>query len=215
MSFDALNWAIEAAVPDAGCRLVLILLANRANGSRETWPSLNRLAREAVLDKATVCRKLAVLEELGLISRTQQRAGNRSNEPTRYTLQIPPPLVAQCDKGSRTLRQALVAQCDRNPNLEPTPLPPGWAPNRDDVADVQRRFPAMTPEQVHASTEKFVSHFTETGKRHRDWSARWRAWVSEDGSDPRRTKRTATRTARSERLGDRNRRSASEALARL
>jgi Helix-turn-helix domain len=219
MSRCALDWAIEADVPDVFCRIVLILLANRLNArTGRCDPSLHRLAREAMLSKATLCRALNELERLGLIARQQRRdPGTRSHQSTNYILNMPT-LVSVRDKGLSPTETSLVSGGDTNLK-EPTPLPPGWSPNRNDVAEMQRRFPNLTSEHIHAATERFITW--ATGPKHPhvlDWDQRYRAWLSEDGADgshTRRAKRTASRASRSEQLSERNSRRANEALARL
>jgi len=78
---------------------------------------------------------------------------------------------------------------------------------------MKERYPEL---DLNASTDRFTSHFTSKGSRHPDWTQRWKAWVSEDGSDPKRTKRTASRPTRAEqrRLDNRRRTDAALALIR-
>jgi DNA-binding MarR family transcriptional regulator len=61
---------------------VWLSLALRANGKTECWPSLDRIALDTGLDKATVCRALEKLEEVGLIFRDRPEGGRT----TTYTI---------------------------------------------------------------------------------------------------------------------------------
>lgn len=73
MSFWAVNWAAEVAVPSMSEKLLLLLLANFADENDEAWPSIDRLMSMTSASKATIHRLLASLEERGLISREESR----------------------------------------------------------------------------------------------------------------------------------------------
>lgn len=78
MSIDATRWAWTAPVSNSSQRLVLLSLADRAGEEHTAWPSIERLAKDTVLDKKTVQKVILELINLGLVEDTGERTG-----PTR------------------------------------------------------------------------------------------------------------------------------------
>lgn len=78
MSIDATRWAWTAPVDNSSQRLVLLSLADRAGEEHTAWPSIERLAKDTVLDKKTVQKVILELIKLGLVEDTGERTG-----PTR------------------------------------------------------------------------------------------------------------------------------------
>ena len=78
MSIDATRWAWTAPVNNSSQRLVLLSLADRAGEEHTAWPSIERLAKDTVLDKKTVQKVILELIKLGLVEDTGERTG-----PTR------------------------------------------------------------------------------------------------------------------------------------
>ena len=78
MSIDATRWAWAAPVNNSSQRLVLLSLADRAGEEHTAWPSIERLAKDTVLDKKTVQKVILELIKLGLVEDTGERTG-----PTR------------------------------------------------------------------------------------------------------------------------------------
>src|SRR5262245_7498012 len=124
MSNQAINWALQLAV-NATLKLVLFVLANRANDQGECFPSLSRISKDSSLSRASVARALKQLEFLGVIRRTK-----RPYQATLYTLLIDTnqshsetsltqTLVSDRHITSLTERPPLVSQRDRNPKLNP------------------------------------------------------------------------------------------------
>ena len=75
MSIDATRWAWTAPVQNSSQRLVLLSLADRASDDHTAWPSIERLAKDTVLDKKTVQKVILELMHLGLIIDTGERKG--------------------------------------------------------------------------------------------------------------------------------------------
>lgn len=68
MSFEAMAWAIKQDTANSGQQLVLLLLANHANGhTGQCNPSHQRLAEECKMGVSTLKNHLKGLEERGLI----------------------------------------------------------------------------------------------------------------------------------------------------
>ncbi|WP_180124815.1 helix-turn-helix domain-containing protein [Acinetobacter sp. YH12080] len=75
MSIDATRWAWAVSVNNSSQRLVLLSLADRAGEDHTAWPSIDRLAKDTVLDKKTVQKVLIELMKLQLIIDTGERTG--------------------------------------------------------------------------------------------------------------------------------------------
>lgn len=75
MSIDATKWAWTAPVKNSSQRLVLLSLADRAGEEHTAWPSIERLAKDTVLDKKTVQKVILELINLGLVNDTGERTG--------------------------------------------------------------------------------------------------------------------------------------------
>lgn len=67
MSNDALNWAVSQRVTPSQ-KLVLLVLANRADGDWRCWPSAKKLAEESSLSDSSVLRAVKELIKAGLIN---------------------------------------------------------------------------------------------------------------------------------------------------
>lgn len=75
MSIDATRWAWTAPVNNSSQRLVLLSLADRASDDHTAWPSIERLAKDTVLDKKTVQKVILELIKLSLVKDTGKRKG--------------------------------------------------------------------------------------------------------------------------------------------
>lgn len=143
MSLEAYMWAFKAKVCDPQAKLILLCLAARHNPRGGLFPSQKRIAEDSGLSRATVIRKLAKLEEQGLIRRLphdptadrKRRSLNyllaidpgfdstpaKAPRPTNgLTLQQPEGLTARHGDGL-TGQQTTVAASDTNPYLEIVP----------------------------------------------------------------------------------------------
>jgi len=75
VSIDATRWAWTVPVNNSSQRLVLLSLADRAGEEHTAWPSIERLAKDTVLDKKTVQKVILELIDLGLVQDTGERTG--------------------------------------------------------------------------------------------------------------------------------------------
>lgn len=74
MSMQAINYALTMPVDDPGPRLLLILIAHHINWKTgDMFVSQDELAKEARMSSRSIRNHLVVLEDAGLIVRTQQR----------------------------------------------------------------------------------------------------------------------------------------------
>lgn len=91
-------WALHAPVPDPMAKLVLLALADQADGHGcGAYPSQGTIASTVPCDRATVQRKLALLVEHGLLARGDQQLVahyRQDRRPVVYDLPITGPHAA-------------------------------------------------------------------------------------------------------------------------
>ena len=88
MSFEAMAWAVKQETANSGQKLVLLLLANHANGhTGQCNPSQNLLAIECCMGLSTLRRHIAELEILGFLSVIHVFTEN-FKRPNQYVLKI-------------------------------------------------------------------------------------------------------------------------------
>lgn len=73
MSIEVLNWAWRQRVPSASAKLVLLALADHANGEGYCWPSMKRVADMAGISPRQVSNHITKLAELGLVVKADRR----------------------------------------------------------------------------------------------------------------------------------------------
>lgn len=71
MSWEATNWAVRQTAGSPVAKLLLLLLADRADERHSCFPSLKLLAQESESSVATVKRHLDRLRDAGLIEWTR------------------------------------------------------------------------------------------------------------------------------------------------
>ena len=72
MSWKALDWATDSDIGTPTMKLILILLANKADERFSCFPSVKTLAAESGAGRSTVLNALNMLEKAGLITRVAQ-----------------------------------------------------------------------------------------------------------------------------------------------
>ena len=77
MSFKQLNLALDIEGVTPGQKLVLLVLANRANKNGEAWPSIENIAVQSCMSRSGVKNALRELRNRGLLFNKSRR--NRSN----------------------------------------------------------------------------------------------------------------------------------------
>ena len=101
MSWKALDWATGINVGSPTMRLILILLANKADEQFSCYPSVRTLMAESCAARSTVLDALKRLEHEGLIKRVAQYHESGAQRSSRYFLNHPdaPHLKAGPDSG--------------------------------------------------------------------------------------------------------------------
>ena len=105
MSNHYINAILEAPNCSSSEKLILLVLANRANQTGVCWPSFGTLVRETSLSRRTVIRTIAALESKKFLSK--KKTGFQSNKYHLLVSQwhslkgVSPrhPLVSPCPKG--------------------------------------------------------------------------------------------------------------------
>ncbi|WP_319446057.1 MULTISPECIES: helix-turn-helix domain-containing protein [unclassified Mycobacterium] len=89
MSWKALDWATDINVGSPTMRLILILLANKADEQFSCYPSVRTLMAESCAARSTVLNALNRLEREGLITRVAQYHESGAQRCSRYFLHHP------------------------------------------------------------------------------------------------------------------------------
>lgn len=98
MSFDAMRWAAVQVAPTYS-KMILMVIANKANDKNQCWPSMAALARETGMSRRHVIRSLNKLISLGLISR-EHRFKDNHHRSNLYTLNVVTPAKLKVVGGS-------------------------------------------------------------------------------------------------------------------
>lgn len=122
-------------------RLILINLAIYAKvETGECFPAVRSLARRSMCSTRTVQRHLIALEEMGLVTRHEQRAKNGAQQTTRYTLSVSHLDDADETEGSDSL---VSSPSDSVPS--PGRRLKGVSGNGDATETVEQPVPLTTP----------------------------------------------------------------------
>ncbi|MBJ8340449.1 helix-turn-helix domain-containing protein [Antrihabitans sp. YC3-6] len=89
MSWKAVDWATDADVGSPTLKLILILLANKADERFSCFPSIRTLMAESGAGRSTVLRALKTLEAGGLVTRRAQFHDSGAQRSSRYFLNHP------------------------------------------------------------------------------------------------------------------------------
>lgn len=212
-----MNWVFEQSPTTANDRLVLIAIADEADDDgTNAYPSVDRIAMKARLNKRTTMRCLERLEAAGelIVHRPEKRGRGHYNT---YVVvmekgdNLSPIGTArkgdtESEKGRETARSD--AQSVLDPlTLSAKALDPRPASRATRIADPFLLTPSMQQwaasdvptVDVRAETAKFVDHFRGSGTRKLDWEATWRNWMRRAAENkhtggsarPSRSERTA------------------------
>ena len=88
MSIEALNWAWRQQVPSASAKLVLMALADHANGDGYCWPSMGRIGSMAGISSKQVATHVRTLAALGLVEKANRRRYEGQYRGWLYRLRI-------------------------------------------------------------------------------------------------------------------------------
>lgn len=120
MSAKATFWAWGIELP-AATKLVLLSLSNYANDQDEAWPSYETMSKSCGMDRRTVIRHCAKLEDMGLISIKKRKIKKDQNTSNIYKLLIqiePQGVVSESHHLVSESHQGSVRESPK-PNKEP------------------------------------------------------------------------------------------------
>lgn len=194
MSIRDLNWALEQPTGGPGSKVVLLALANYSNENHESYPSIERLARETDQSVATVKRRIVALIEQGLILRTIRGGQGQGRMTNLYTLQHPSiAATAQAEPLGLGLKsEEARAQDEGGYGSTVSPQPNNQGEPKD-VRDEPLFGDDATPTQQAAkkttksSSDALFDKFWETYPKHvakKGAKARWDTLVLTKGVDP-------------------------------
>lgn len=114
MSFKAAAWAIETErVQNAHQRVVLIILADCHNAETARCdPSIEYLAKKAMISRRSVERAIQGLEEVGLLTRQQRSTRDGLKTSNRYILHISDASDSRIDASHSRNRCVTQTGCD-------------------------------------------------------------------------------------------------------
>ncbi len=99
MSWKAVDWATDARLGSPVLKLILILLANKADEQFSCFPSVRTLMAESGAGRSTVMRALNTLETDGYVTRRAQFHQSGAQRSTRYFLNHPDAQHVDADPG--------------------------------------------------------------------------------------------------------------------
>ncbi|MBA4023877.1 MAG: DNA-binding protein [Gordonia sp.] len=132
MSWKAVDWATDARLGSPVLKLILILLANKADEQFSCYPSVRTLMAESGAGRSTVMRALNTLETDGYVTRRAQFHQSGAQRSTRYFLNHPDAQHVDADPGPESTL----------PRLET-----GRPPSRRQTGRVSERHPPGDPKR--------------------------------------------------------------------
>ena len=200
MSIQAMVWAIEQPIKEAGAKLVLVCVANYADKKGVCWPSQETVGKDATMTDRTVRRWLKWLEENKYLTREPQyEHGKRTSDlivldlAGSYRKNFPVENEATGKNGSdlpESSGQTYRKHVSGEPSIEPSmnrqrgarkracSLPDDWTP--DEQAIRWAADNGFDRDTVLTETDKFVDYWKAKGGkdgRKADWTATWRNWL--------------------------------------
>jgi hypothetical protein len=170
MSLIAISLAIKARLDDPLAKFLLVLLSDRHNSDTgDCFPSINRLTEDSAMSRATVLRKLAILEDKGLIARVERRRDNGSRASTAYNLLFVPGSHSETGVGSHS--------DPPNRKLTTASFPTDiWRPSEASITAIKTRYPHhdTSPEVIDYLVREWVAYCHSNGKKYVAFDAAWR-----------------------------------------
>jgi hypothetical protein len=100
MSLEAMAWAWKQETPNATAKLVLLAIADHANGDGLCWPSMIRIAAMSGVSTRQVSTHVSRLVELGLLAKADRRRSAGRYRGWTYHVPFDGPLEGSVDNGS-------------------------------------------------------------------------------------------------------------------
>ena len=191
MSMKLVCAAFHARVGNAGCKLVLIKLADNANDEGTCWPSHQHVADQCEMGVRTVIRHIASLVDMGLISKSPRIKDNRQQSNIYQVhpdkgAKLAPRGVSDEHSGGVTAAVPGVSGWHTEsptPNHKENHRAPAkkahQMPDEFQLTDTRRQkvieiAPHLTPENEWGH---FVDYHLARGSKFKDWDRAWSTWV--------------------------------------
>lgn len=211
MAIAAVAWAFEQRLANPSAKLVLLALADHADGNGMCWPSLARLEQRTSLSRSSVIRALADLESRRLIVRTRRGQTSNCYHLPSVTVTLPgvtmtPPECHHDTSPSVTVTPKPSSETSpkRSMKLGARAMTDDWMPDADLWTWAHASFPMFTREDLTDATDRFRDHWISKAERRADWRASWRNWIRNEAKFAARarpaTRLDRQRTANAERI---------------
>lgn len=194
MSFRAMSWAASVKTQTPTQKLILLLLADRANDDGFCFPSLQTIADDACMSRQCVIENIKKLAGHRLITVTRRTIADAETGQTRNTSNIyklNTGVVNEVDHPSQRGLLGVVNEVD--PNLSIEPINESGAVKKSESGSLKRfqkptiaELSSYISERVAAGKpaidpERFLSHYESVGwligkSPMKDWRAAVRTW---------------------------------------
>lgn len=155
MSFDALAWAAKCNPGNAGRKLVLLALAERAHRENNiAFPSLAAVHEFTCLNRKTIIAALDDLEANGFITATGEKAG-RTKQIKVYHLNLE--TVPKTEPSQKRNSSVFSAKQSRKRNTEPVREPEILEPSGSNITHRAKTIP-YPPDVSESVWQDFVKH---------------------------------------------------------
>lgn len=161
--FHHIAWAMKAQTPDALSKWLLVILADHADNAGKCFPSQQTLSNRTGMHRATVNRKLIMLEDAGLIKRVSGHEG----KSTRYYLCVAEGDIPVAVRDNPVAERDTKLPVNYNNNIE------GWNPSEKLTQQIDNISGAINHD---LEADKFKDYCLSNGKQYKDIDAAYRNW---------------------------------------
>lgn len=191
MSFVHMAAAMHSKIGDPLAKLLLIAIADRADkDTGQCWPSIARLCEDTEMSRASVTRRLTLLEEKGFIVRTQ-----RDQQSTLYTLSLTETTLSLTETGGSLSQRHEPISNNLSENLKNTIInqqfEDWWQhyPKKTGKGQARNAYRAavkkVTHEELVEAADRFSQQSQHTEKQFIPHASTWlngERWLDEDES---------------------------------
>ena len=205
MSIEALNWALATNTKTSAAKVVLLILANRANEEGKCWPGMTGIGKQACMTRRGVLNNIRKLEHMGLLSTVRQpqpltniyQLNLQSSALDALGNEVP------SEQGSLVVGNEVPIDRERGSHetkvtqIETKAIGRKTVPKSWMVSDAGAEFAGkkgMNPEEFAEELQLFKDHEFKAARK--DFDACWRSWCT-NWKKYKRTDNAKTRNNRS------------------
>jgi len=163
--FHHIAWAMKAQTPDALSKWLLVILADHADASGMCFPSQSTLANRTGMSRTTVNRKMLLLENAELITRTSGHEG----KSTRYYLHVSEGDIPVSERHNPVSQGHTKLPVNYINNIEEWQL-------SDEVTQQINSTNQGVIINHELEADKFKDYVRASGKKYKDFNAAYRNW---------------------------------------